>query len=202
MLGQRQERLRVLEALERLVKQFRSREELWPLRVPHEPLSLDRIVAEALPERRHSFEPASLKARTLLHLEWTGGAVWDAWVVVLPSGVKLYCDTSEEESRVLASGGRNEGDASDRLFLELLAESGGEHFGIEMSAEAPVRARSSIADRPFLVEFFVNLFEVAGMEHAIRAALAAAGATPSRDEVASGSDFRVDVELWLDRALR
>ena len=185
------------------MKQFRSREELWPLRVPHEPLSLDRIVADALPEDRRSFDVATLRSRTLLHLEWAEGAVWDAWVVVLPSGVKLYCDTGDDESRILASGGKNEGDASDRLFLELLSGSGGEHFGIEMSETAPVRARCSIDDRAFLVDVFVNLFEVAGLEEAIRGNLAANGSA-ARPEVAGadGVDFRVDVERWLERALR
>ncbi len=183
------------------MKQFRSREELWPLRVPHEPLSLDEVLAEALGDDRRSFDPLTLRARTLLHLEWDGGARWDAWVVVLPSGVKLYCDTGDDESRILASGGRNEGDASDRLFLELLSESGGAHFGIEMSDAAPTRARSSIADRAFLVEVFVNLFEVAGIEEAIRTELAARGAPPPAAEI-PGSDFRIDVERWLARALR
>jgi hypothetical protein len=200
MLSQRHLRLRVLGALERTVKQFRSREELWPLRVPHEPLSLDRVIDEALGDDRRSLDPASLRSRTLLHLEWRAGAAWDAWVVVLPSGVKLYCDTGDDESRILASGGRNEGDASDRLFLQLLSESGGEHFGIEM-ADAPVHARSSIDDRAFLVDVFVNLFEVAGVEEAIRSDLAAGESKPA-DTDALGHDFRVDVERWLDCALR
>jgi hypothetical protein len=202
MIGQRRLRLRMLEALERIVKQFRSREELWPLRVPHEPLSLDRIADEVLAEDRRSFDVGALRSRTLLHLEWAEGAVWDAWVVVLPSGVKLYCDSGDDESRILASGGKNEGEASDRLFLELLSQSGGGHFGIEMSETAPVRARSSIADRAFLVDVFVNLFEVAGLEEAIRDELALRGSpSPPETEIA-GSDFRVDVERWLDRALR
>ncbi|HEY7500102.1 MAG TPA: hypothetical protein VH740_16390 [Vicinamibacterales bacterium] len=199
-MSQRHLRLRVLEALERIVKQFRSREELWSLRVPHEPLSLDRVVDEALGDDRRAFDLIALRSRTLLHLEWRGGATWDAWVVVLPSGIKLYCDTGDDESRILASGGKNEGDASDKLFLELLSESGGEHFGIEMSGAAPVRARSSIEDRAFLVDIFVNLFEVAGMEESVRGDLPADARSPSADEL--GSDFRVDVERWLERALR
>jgi hypothetical protein len=202
MIGQRHLRLRVLEALERIVKQFRSREELWPLRIPHEPLSLDGVVDDALGDDRRRFDLTTLRSRTLLHLEWRDGAAWDAWVVVLPSGVKLYCDTGDEESRILASGGKNEGDASDKLFLELLAESGGEHFGIEMSDAAPIRARSSIDDRAFLVDVFVNLFEVAGVEAAIRGDLSARGDTAPPERIALGTDFRVDVERWLDRVLR
>ena len=40
----RQLRVRVLEALEGLAKQFRRREELWPLRVPREPVGLDDVM--------------------------------------------------------------------------------------------------------------------------------------------------------------
>ena len=45
---QRQLRTRVLEALEVRVKQFRRREELWPIRVPVEPVGLDEVIEEAL----------------------------------------------------------------------------------------------------------------------------------------------------------
>ena len=116
--------------------------------------------------------PKTLRARTLLHLAWDDGAEWQAWAIALPSKAKLYCDSDDEETRVLASGGRNEGDESDRVFLQLLAESAGESFGIEMAGGAPARVRSSIADRAFLVEFFVNLFEVTGAEDSVRAAIA------------------------------
>jgi hypothetical protein len=197
----RQQRLRVLEALEGRLKQFRIREELWPLRVPVEPLPLDEIIAGALADERRGFDPQTLRSRTLLSLEWPDGSRWDGWVVVLPSGFKLYCDTGEDESRVLASGGRNIGDESDRAFLQLLAESAGEHFGIEMAAgAAPTRVRSSIDDRAFLVELFVELFEVTGMEEAIRAALADVGAAV--EPANGGRDFRTDVERWLHRVLR
>jgi hypothetical protein len=196
----RQQRLRVLEALEARLKQFRIREELWPLRVPPEPLPLDGIIAGALGDERRGFDPLSLRTRTLLSLEWADGSRWDAWVVVLPSGFKLYCDTGDDESRVLASGGRNIGDESDRAFLQLLAESAGEHFGIEMGGGTPSRVRSSIDDRPFLVEMFVHLFEVTRMEDAVRADLAALGDAiePGPD----GHDFRVEVERWLDHLRR
>jgi hypothetical protein len=129
----------------------------------------------------------------LLRLEWDDGSTWDAWMIVLPSGFKVYCDSIEEESRILASGGRNEGDESDRAFLQLLAESGGAHFGIEMSGGPPSRVRTSIDDREFLVDFFVELFEVSGAEDAVRAQLAGAGRS---------TDFRTDVEQWLTRAIR
>ena len=36
--------VRVLEMLERRVKQFRRREELWPIRVPAAPIALDGIL--------------------------------------------------------------------------------------------------------------------------------------------------------------
>ena len=192
---QRQLKTRVLEALEGRVKQFRRREELWPIRVPVEPVLLDDVIEEALGDDARRFDRSTLRTRTLLHLAWHDGASWDAWVVALPSKTKLYCDSDAEETRLLASGGRNEGDESDRVFLHLLAESAGEHFGIEMSGGAPSRVRSSIADRTFLVEFFVNLFEVVGAEESVRSAIPGS----PRD---AGPDFQHDVEDWLAVALK
>jgi hypothetical protein len=196
----RQLRLRVLEALEQRVKQFIRREELWPLRIPTEPVLLDNVIAQALQGEARLINAAALRSRPLLRLEWTDGSTWDAWVIVLPSGLKVYCDSTGDEDRILASGGRNEGDESDRSFLELLAESGGGHFGIEMSGGAPVRIRSAIADRGFLIEMFVNLFEVAGTEDSLREQIGhepAADGEPTR----GGTDFRTEVERWLDRSL-
>ena len=197
MFAARQLRLRVLEALDLRVKQFLRRDELWPLRVPREPLLFDAILRQALADEARSFDPASLRARTLLSLEWADGSWWRAWVGVLPSGLKIYCDSGELESRVLASGGRNEGDDSDRAFLELFAESAGRHFGIEMSGGAPRSVRSPFP-RELLVEVFVNLFEVTGTEDTVRDQLEPqdAAAPPP------GRDFRMDVERWLDEALR
>jgi hypothetical protein len=117
---------------------------------------------------------------------------------VLPDGLKVYCDTGDDESRVLASGGRNVGDESDRAFVQLLAESAGSHFGIEMSGGPPIRVRSSIADRAFLVEQFVNLFEVAGMERAVRDDLRERGRAAAADR---DGDFQLDVDRWLDAVL-
>jgi hypothetical protein len=192
----RQLRLRVLEALELRVKQFVTREELWPLRIPHQPLPLHDVVEQALGDAAPAFDVASLRSRPLISLQWEDGATWEAWVIVLPSKIKLYCDSSDDESRILASGGRNEGDESDRIFLELLAESAGAHFGIEMAGGAPVRVRTSLTDRAFAIDLFLSLFEVSGMESEIRRALAEAGVeTHSRD---TGIDFRADVEAWLD----
>ena len=193
----RQLRVRVLEALELRIKQFLRREELWPLRVPREPLVLDDILKQVLPDDWRNFDAGALRARMLLSLEWQDGSRWEAWVGVLPSGFKIYCDTMAEETRLLASGGRNEGDDSDRAFLELFAESAGHHFGIEMSGGAPWSVRSPM-DREFLVELFVNLFEVAGTEDSLREQLDAAAEHTSAD----GHDFRADVERWLAQALR
>jgi hypothetical protein len=198
MLPPRHLRVRVLDALDERVKQFRPREELWPLRVPHAPILIDDVVDRALAGERRSFDPIALRSRTLLHLEWDDGSEWDAWVAVLPSGFKLYCDSSDEETRLLASGGRNDGEDSDRAFLELLAESAGAHFGIEMSGGAPALVRSSIADREFLVDVFVNLFELTGAEDSVRSQLPPHAAGPRK----RGGDFRADVEEWLDRARR
>ena len=199
MWNERQLRVRVLEALEQRIKQFLRRDELWPLRVPREPLLLDSVVRQALTEDRRTFDISSLRSRTLLSLEWADGSRWEAWVGVLPSGLKIYCDSSDDEDRVLASGGRNEGDESDRAFLELFAESAGQHFGVEMSGGAPASVRSAM-DRAFLVELFVNLFEVTGTEESVREQLP--HTTPIRERDGTGHDFRADVEQWLDAALK
>ena len=182
----RDRRVRVLQALERATRQFRTREELWPLRAPAEPLLFEDVVRQALPEDFRTFDPHSLRSRSLLHLKWDDESTWELWIVTLSSGIKLYCDTSHEESRILASGRRDSEIETDRLFLELLAESAGETFGIEMAGGPPSRVRSTI-ERPQLVDFFVSLFEVAGMEEDIRAAVQ--GREP---------DFQHDVEKWLD----
>jgi hypothetical protein len=200
MFAARQLRIRVLEALETTVKQFLRRDELWPLRIPREPLLLDDIIRQALADEAGRFDPETLRARTLLSLEWADGSWWRAWVGVLPSGLKVYCDSGEHESRVLASGGRNEGDDSDRAFLELFGESAGRHFGIEMAGGAPRSVRSPLP-RELLVEMFVNLFEVTGTEDSVRDQL---GPTENSrgNGPAAGHDFQADVEQWLDAALR
>jgi hypothetical protein len=203
---QRQLRLRVLEALEHAAKQFRTREELFPIRIPREPIRLDDLVERALGDDHRSFDPASIRARTLLRLEWDDGSLWEAWVIMLPSQLRLFCDSGAEETRVLASGGRNAGDETDRQFLMLLSESAGETFGIEMAGGAPTRVRSSIADRAFLVDVFVNLFEVRAMESEIRRDLDERGMEPATDALQEttrdGTDFRVDVERWLELVRR
>ena len=196
----RQLRVRVLEELEARVKQFLRREDLWPLRVPRQPLLLDAVIRQAIPEDAARFDVASLKARSLLSLEWEDGSRWEAWVGVLPSGLKIYCDSGEDENRILASGGRNEGDESDRAFLELFGESAGRHFGIEMAGGAPRSVRSPL-DREFLVDRFVDLFEVAGSEASLREQL------PDQSRAATnggdgGHDFRAEVAAWLAVALR
>lgn len=186
---------RVVEMLERRVKQFRRREELWPIRIPPQPIALDEVIEEALGDDWRRFDPASLRSRTLLQLEWPEGTRWEVWAIALPSKTKLYCDSDGEEIRLLASGGRNEGDESDRVFLQTLADSAGEAYGIESAGGAPFRVRSSITDRTFLVEFFVNLFEMTGAEASVRAAI-----EPQARE--GGHDFQQDVEEWLRVALR
>jgi hypothetical protein len=185
--SQRQFNARVLETLEARVKQFRGREELWPLRVPSEPILLADVLEEALGEDRGRFDPTALRTRTLLQLEWDADTAWDVWMIALPSKTKVYFDSDGHETRVLASGGRNEGDENDRVFLQLLAETAGSAFGVEFSGGAPSRVRSSISDRAFLVDFFVNLFEVTGEEESVRAAI------PGRPS----NDFQQDVEDWL-----
>jgi hypothetical protein len=192
----------MLEALEIAAKQFRTRDDLFPIRIPREPIRLDDLIERTLGADAPRFDPAALRARTLLHLEWEDGSAWDAWVVMLPSQLRLFCDSGDDETRVLASGGRNAGDATDRQFLTLLSESAGDTFGIEMAGGAPTRVRSSIADREFLVDVFVNLFEVRGMEAAIRQDLAERSGPAPRDLTLDGTDLRLDVERWLELVAR
>jgi hypothetical protein len=187
MFTARQNRVRVLQALEEAVRQFRTRQELWPLRVPNEPLSLDELIGRTLDGV--PFDPLSLRARTLLWLEWPDGETWELWVIALPSGLRLYCDTGGGETRMLATGRRDSEIETDRRFLEQLSQSAGQHFGIEMLGGPPSKVRSPIADRALVVDFFVNLFEVEGMEREIRGIIAG-----------HHDDFRSDVEEWLSRA--
>jgi hypothetical protein len=58
----RQLRLRVLEALEQRVKQFTIREELWPLRIPHQPVPLHDVVEQALGDAAATFDVATLRS--------------------------------------------------------------------------------------------------------------------------------------------
>ena len=183
----RHNRVRALQALERPSKQFRTREGIWPLYAPREPVAMDEILKSAL-EGAH-FDPLALRTRTLLWLAWPDGSTWELWVIALPSGMKLYCDTGDDETRVLASGRRGSEIETDLLSLELLSESAGQQFGIEMSGGPPVRVRSSVPDRDVLIDFFVALFEEERLENEVRRGAPGTG------------DFREDVALWLAQAL-
>jgi hypothetical protein len=179
----RQARLRTLEALELRARQFRSRDGIWPFRVPHEPLDLDAIIARAA-EGGEPIDAEALRARTVLEFQWDGHS-WELWVIALPSGILLYVDSDGEESRVLASAKRGNPGEADGFFVERLAQTRGREFGIEMAGPAPERVRSTIADRDFLADVFVEMFE--GTE---------AGA-----DIGAGADFRDHVVAWLDRVL-
>jgi hypothetical protein len=183
--GDRQARVRVLDALELRAKQFRSREDIWPFRVPHEPLDLDAIVDRAL-DGEGSVDRGALRSRTVLELVWDSHR-WELWVLTLPSGILLYCDSDGDETRILASAKRGNPGEADGFFLERLAESRGESFGIEMSGPAPDQVRSSIGDRGFLADVFVELFE----------------GTDAEREIAGerSADFRTTVERWLEGVL-
>lgn len=184
----RQGRLRVIDALEGRARQFRGREDLWPFRVPHEPLDLDAIIDRAL-NGEGSVDHDALRTRTILELFWDAHR-WALWVLTLPSGILLYCDSDGGDTRILASAKRGQPGEADGFFLERLAESRGEHFGIAMSGPAPDRVRSSIGDRGFLTDVFVELWEDTDAEAAIRAA-----------EPGPSCDFRATVAGWLERAL-
>ena len=182
----RQGRLRVIEALDLQVKQFRGREEIWPFRVPHEPLDLDAIIARAL-DGQGTVDRDALRTRTVLQFIWDAHQ-WELWLLALPSGILLYCDSDGDETRVLASAKRGNPGEADGFFLERLAESRGEAFGIEMAGPAPDRVRSSIADRGFLADVFVDLFEGTDSEIELR----------QNEPV---GDFHATVEAWLARVL-
>jgi hypothetical protein len=183
--GDRQARVRLMDALERRAKQFRSREDIWPFRVPHRPLDLDVIIDRALDDEG-SVDREALRSRTVLELFWDSQR-WELSVLTLPSGILLYCDSDGDETRILASAKRGNPAEADGFFLERLAGSRGESFGIEMSGPAPDRVRSSIGDRAFLVDVFVDLFE----------------GTDAEREIAGerSADFRTTVERWLERVL-
>ena len=183
----RQRRLRVIEALELRAKQFRSRDDLWPFRVPHEPLDLEEIIETALADSEGWIQPDSLKSRAILRLEWDGGDAWDLWAIALPSGIHLYCDSDGDETRVLASVKRGNPLEADGFFLERLAETRGDGFGIGMEGPAPDRVRASIGDRDFLADVFVDLLEDTESSAAVRNGASA--------------DFRADIVQWLDEVL-
>jgi hypothetical protein len=187
-LRQRQLRVIVLSALDQRVAQFRRREEIWPFRVPHEPLDFDAFIDDALAGEAGRIDAEDLRSRYVLSLRWPGGEEWSAWAVALPSGLHVYCDTNSGEHRVLASAKRGSALEADRFFLELLAESRGHHFGIEMSGPLPSRVQTPIDDRDLLADVFVDLFE----------------GTPAAAELrapAPSADFKQDVVAWLTRVL-
>ena len=171
--------------MELRAKQFRGREEIWPFRVPHEPLDLQEIIDRTL-DGEGTVDNDALRSRTVLELFWDSHR-WELWVLTLPSGILLYCDSDGDETRVLASAKRGNPGEADGFFLERLAESRGELFGIEMAGPAPDRVRSSIGDRGFLTDVFVELFE--GTE---------AQATIVDEPT---GDFHATVERWLERVL-
>ena len=178
----------MLEALELRAKQFRSRQDVWPFRVPHEPLDLEEIIETALAEEDGWLQPDSLRSRSVLRLEWEGGDAWELWTITLPSGIHLYCDADGEETRVLASVRRGNPAEADGFFLERLAESRGHLFGIGMEGPAPDRVRSSIGDRDFLADVFVELLEDTDASHELKSA-------------ERSPDFRRDIVAWLDEVL-
>jgi hypothetical protein len=182
----RQQRVRVLETLELRVKQFRSRDGIWPFRVPHDPLDLQDLIDRAL-EGEGCVEVQALRSRTVLELVWEEHR-WELWVLTLPSGVLLYCDSDGSETRILASAKRGNPGEADGFFLERLAQSRGHDFGIEMAGPPPDRIRSSIADREFLADVFVELFEGSEAEQQLRG--------DGRD-----ADFRGVVTGWLNDVL-
>ena len=139
----RQAKLKVIEALELRVKQFRGREDIWPFRVPHQPLDLEEIIDRVV-DGEGLVEADALRSRTVLEFHW-GPHRWELWVLALPSGILVYCDADGDETRIFASAKRGNPGEADGFFLERLAESRGELFGIEMAGPAP--GRRALVDR-------------------------------------------------------
>lgn len=192
MYQQRLLRARVLEALDARAKQFRAREDTYPFRVPHEPLPLHELIDDALGSDAGRVGVDDIRSRSIISLHWHDGATWSAWVTTLPSGIHLFCDADAHETRVLASLKRGSTLEADHFFLELLAESRGHAFGIEMAGGVPDRIRASIPDRDFLADVFVDMYEGTPEQAVIHAA----------DGASTGEiDFRADVARWLDRVL-
>ena len=206
MLGfaDRQGRLRVIEALVLRARQVRSRDDSWPFRLPHEPLDLDDIARRAL-DGQNAVERDALRSRTVLEFLWDSHA-WELWAIALPSGILLYCDSDDDETRVLASAKRGNPGEADGFFVERLAESRGELFGIEMGGPAPDRVRSSIGDRAFLAEVFVEMFEgtpaQADIVDAVSEGLIDVGSAETEPQPGQPArDFKEHVERWLELVL-
>jgi hypothetical protein len=201
--AERQGRLRVMEALELRARQFRSREDSWPFRLPHDPLDLDALIRRAL-DGEGSVERDALRSRTVLEFLWDSH-VWELWVIALPSGILIYCDSDGDETRILASARRGNPGEADGFFLERLAESRGALFGIELTGPAPDRVRSSIGDRAFLADVFVEMFEGTAAQPEILAAAAddpiQPTVSPHGERDTSARDFRESVERWLELVL-
>ncbi|HEY2431320.1 MAG TPA: hypothetical protein VGI12_01515 [Vicinamibacterales bacterium] len=189
---ERQRRVLVLDALDRRIRQFRARDGAWPFRLPNDPIDLESIVSEALGEPGTRLSHDALRTRSVLRLTWSTGDEWELWAIALPSGLQVYCDGDADETRVLASARRGNPSDADGFFLERLAETHGQLFGIEMAGAPPERVRSSIGDRAFLAEVFVDLFEGTDAEPALRA---------DPRSSAHASDFHAVVAAWLDRVL-
>ena len=125
----------MLDALDLRAKQFRSRDGIWPFRVPHEPLDLGGVVDRAL-DGEAGVDLDTLRSRTVLELTWAEHR-WQLWALTLPSGIHLYGDADGSETRILASVKRGNPGEADGFFLERLAQSRGHDFGIEMTGPPP-----------------------------------------------------------------
>lgn len=186
----RLERIALLDALEQRVKQFRRDDDISPFRRPHDPIDLSRLVTFTLGHPSVSSSAEALRSRTIIEMQWPEGERWEAWVATLPSNIHVYFDSDGAEHRLLASVKRGSAVEADRFFLELLAESRGGHFGIEMSGGAPARVRTIIDDREFIADVVVDLFEGTDAESEVRASVAA-----------PAGDFRLSVDGWLASVL-
>ena len=196
-------RARVLEAPEGARKQFKSYEGIWPFRIPHEPLALADIVDEALGDgtrrsrltsRGHGQARDLLRSRTVWKCDGRRH-VWTAWAIALP-GIIVYCDDDGDEARVLASVKRGNPFEADGFFLELLAETRGQAFGMEMSGGAP-ESRANVRS-PIAISSWTCSSSCSKIPRR-QAPFWRDRRADARDDAAK--DFRADVEHWLTRTL-
>ena len=201
MFAARQLRVRVLEALEGRVKQFLRREELWPLRVPREPLLVRRRPPAG--DRRRG-APVRCRVAEVAHRccrsNGQTAAAGRRGSACLPSGLKIYCDTGERrEPACWRRAGATKGTRATGRFSSCSPS----RRAVTSASRWPAARRDRCDHRWTASSWSIassNLFEVTGSEDSLRAQLPE---PPDADAAPPGGrDFRADVERWLDAALR
>ncbi len=165
---ERQLRLRVLEALELSAKQFRTREELFPIRIPREPSgSTNSSSAPSATTAQRSIRPRCARAPC-----FASSGTMGARGTRGSSCCHLSCGSSATTWRGMKNARARLRRAKRRRRNRPAVPHpplgiGGRDLRHRDGGRRSDRVRSSIADRAFLVDVFVNLFEVRAMEAAI-----------------------------------